>query len=351
MPLHAFLTMPSSRGRKRNVDNRDILAIGTSAGGVEALRFLASELPHDLPASVLIVIHLPGHPRSTLDAILTQAGRLPASFAVDGETAKRGRIYIAPPERHLLLEGDKLRLGTGPRENNARPAIDPLFRSVALCCGPRGIGTVLTGSLHDGSSGLYALQQSGAVTVVQDPDDALFPDMPTAAIERLKPDHVIGLNGMPALLNRLVRQPAGKRVPIPETLAHEVEIAKTGRSSMSAMDRIGHRSTLACPDCGGVMWEIGEDELLRYRCHVGHAYSADMMSLALDEGLRRALAMALRALDERAALAKRMHSEAKAQGHLHTADHWERRLREAEDEANVIRSSVRRADEIAARAA
>ena len=190
--------------------SRDILTIGTSAGGFEALRFLAGELPHDFPASVVVVIHLSSRFCSTLDAILTEAGPLPASFAVDGEKLERSHIYLAPPERHLLVENEQLRLWWGPREHNARPAVDPLFRSAALCCGPRAIGAILTGTLGDGAAGLSVLKQCGGITVVQDPSDAAFQEMPATALSRSKPDHVVGLAGMPALFETLVRQPAGQ---------------------------------------------------------------------------------------------------------------------------------------------
>jgi len=246
--------------------NRDVLAIGTSAGGFEALRFLAGEFSRDFPASVVVAIHLSSQFRSALDAILTQAGPLPAKFAVDGDKLERGHIYIAPAERHLIVESEQLRLGSGPRENNARPSLDPLFRSAALCCGPRTVGAVLTGTLGDGAAGLQALKQSGGITVVQDPSDAAFAEMPTTALIRSQPDHVVGLAGMPALFEKLVRQPAGQAVPVASNLEYEVNIASGGRGSMSEMDRIGRRSVLACPDCHGVMWEVNEGELVRYRC-------------------------------------------------------------------------------------
>lgn len=184
--------------------NRDILAIGTSAGGFAALRLLASELPADFPAAIVVVIHLSPQFHSGLDALLSHPGRLAASFASDGEPLRRGHIHIAPPACHLLVDGDHLRLGRGPRENNSRPAIDPLFRSVAVCCGPRAIGVVLTGTLGDGASGLQALQQCGAITVVQDPGDAAFSEMPANALRMLRPDHVATLRAMPGLLTRLV---------------------------------------------------------------------------------------------------------------------------------------------------
>jgi len=329
--------------------NRDILAIGTSAGGFEALRFLAGEFSGDLPASVLVVIHLSSQFRSSLDAILTQAGPLPATFAVDGEKLEKSRIYIAPAERHLIVEGERLRLGSGPRENNVRPSLDPLFRSAALCCAPRTVGAVLTGTQGDGAAGLSALKQSGGITVVEDPGDAAFPEMPAAALAFAQPNHVVGLPGMPALLEKLVRQPAGQPRPVPAGLEYEVNIASGGRGSMSEMDRIGRRSVLACPDCHGVMWEIEQGDLVRYRCHEGHAYTAELMGLALDDNLRRAFGSALRALDERVTLARKLEKQASASGRSLSAESWSGKAREYEEEAAIIREAIRRTDEIAAR--
>ena len=329
--------------------NRDILAIGTSAGGFEALRFLAGEFSRDLPASVLVVLHLSAQFRSSLDAILTQAGPLPASFAVDGEKLEKSRIYIAPAERHLIVEGERLRLGSGPRENNARPSLDPLFRSAALCCAPRTVGAVLTGTQGDGAAGLSVLKQSGGITVIEDPTDAAFPEMPAAALALARPNHVVGLPGMPALLEKLVRQPPGQPVPVPTGLEYEVNIASGGQGSMSEMDRIGHRSVLACPDCHGVMWEIDQGELVRYRCHEGHAYTAELTGLALDDNIRQAFGSALRALDERVALARKLERQANASGRNLSAESWAGKAREYEEEARIIRNAIRRTDEIAAR--
>ncbi len=330
--------------------NRDIVAIGTSAGGVEALLFLARHVPREFPASIVVTIHLPRYARSGLDQLLSRVGPLPAVFASDGEKPNKGRIYIAPPDRHLLLDGDRLSLGEGARENNSRPAIDPMLRSAGVCCGPRTVGVVLTGTLGDGASGLWALGQCGGITVVQDPRDAAFAEMPLTALNRVKPEHVVRLADMPALLISLVHQPAGESQPVPRSIKYEVEIARTGQSSMDEMDGFGRRSVLACPDCGGVMWEIDEGEMVRYRCHVGHSYAAEMMSLALDDGLRRALAAAVRALEERVALAKKLHRQAIDGSHRLLAETWKDKAREYEHELNVIRDSVRRMDRLAAEA-
>jgi two-component system, chemotaxis family, protein-glutamate methylesterase/glutaminase len=327
--------------------NRNVLAIGTSAGGVEALLFLAELFPAGFPAAILVTIHLPGQSRSALDELISRAGPLPAVFARHGEAVEHGRIFIAPPGRHLLIEGETLSLGTGPRENNARPAIDPMLRSVAICCGYRSVGVVLTGTMGDGASGLLAINQCGGASVVQDPSDAAFPEMPLTALNRSGPQHVVRLEEMPKLLQRLVDQPAGEPSPAPPGLKYELEVARGGEFNMDEMDRIGRRSVLACPDCHGVMWEIDEGDLVRYRCHVGHAHTEDTMTFALDDNLRRALGSALRALDERIALAEKLQRQASRRGHNQLSSHWAARKAEYEAEADIIRNAVRRADEIA----
>lgn len=329
--------------------NRDLIAVGTSAGGVEALLYLAKHFPADLPATVLVTIHLASRFRSSLDEILGRAGPLPASFATDGMPLRKGHIYVAPPDRHLLIEQDKVRLGTGPRENNARPAIDPMLRSTAVCCCGRSIGVVLTGTLGDGASGLWAVGQCGGTTVVQDPHGAAFPEMPQNALNRLRPDHVVALEQMPALLTSLAHQPAAESQALPASVRAEVEFARNGDSTMTVMDRIGRRSVLSCPDCQGVMWEIDEGNLTRFRCHVGHTYTAELMNLALDENLRRALGSAQRGLEERVALAEKLHRQAQEWGHYSLAENWLSKMRDYEAEMRVIRDAIRRMEAIAAK--
>lgn len=331
--------------------NRDIIAVGTSAGGVDALQFLAERLPPDLPASILVTIHLAKEFRSVLDEVLSRAGPLPASFAIDGEPLRKGHIYIAPPDRHLLVENDHFLLGAGPRENNARPAIDPMLRSVALCCGPRSVGVVLTGTLGDGASGLWAIEKCGGFCIVQDPSDAAFPDMPENALRAVHPDHTVRLKDLAPLLESLAHQPAGEAIDVPEQIRFEVAMAKTGRTSMDEMDRFGRRSVLACPDCHGVMWEMDEGDLIRYRCHVGHTYTAESMDFAVDENLRRALASAVRALEEKVALARKLQKQALELGHNLVQDTWGEKVREYQHELDIVRDAMLRMESIAAKAA
>jgi two-component system chemotaxis response regulator CheB len=340
--------VPGGGLEKASMANRDILTIGTSAGGVEALLGLARRLPADLPASVLVTIHLSRGFRSSFDELMSRAGPLPANFALDGEPLNKGHIYLAPPDRHLIIADHRVFLGYGPRENNSRPAIDPMMRSAACCCGSRSIGVVLTGTLGDGASGLWAIGRCGGLTVVQDPSGAAFAEMPQAALQQVRPDHVVGLPDMPGLLDQLVRQPEGEPMPVPDNLRTEVRIAR-GLDVEVDLDRFGRRSTLSCPDCHGVMWEIDEGDLTRFRCHVGHAYTAELMSLALDESLRRALASAQRALEDRLSLARKLHAQAVAGGHRLLAETWADKAGEFEREMQVIREGIRRMETIVAK--
>jgi two-component system chemotaxis response regulator CheB len=324
------------------VANRDVVAIGASAGGFEALLFLTKGLPQDLPASILITIHLPAQFHSSLDEILTRAGPLKASFANDGQTMEKGRIYIAPPGSHLILGGEQMWLGVGPRENGSRPAIDAMMRSVAVCCGNRAIGVVLTGMLMDGAAGLWAINCTGGATLVQDPADAAFPEMPQMALKRLKPDHVAHLSDMPRLLNALVRQPAAARIKAPDKLRYEVEIAKSGGSSMSGMDWFGERSVLTCPECGGVMWQFKDGALTRYRCHIGHAYEEEQLAVAQDEKLTQSMAIALKTLNERIAMLGQLRDHANEAGRPELAKSWSEKVRDYEREATIVNDAIGR---------
>jgi two-component system, chemotaxis family, protein-glutamate methylesterase/glutaminase len=328
------------------MSNRDLIAIGTSAGGIDALLKLVAQLKPNIPAAILVTIHLSAQFRSELDCVLSRAGRLPAHFAAQGERYRHGTIYLAPPDRHLLLEGERLYLGSGARENNVRPAIDPMLRSVGVCCGPRAVGVVLTGTLDDGASGLWAIDQCGGLTVVQDPQDAAFADMPLNALDTVKPDHLVALGDLPGLLEKLVREPAGRPVPVPESIAFEVKIAKGGNGTMDEMDRWGRRSLLACPECHGIMWETEEGDLLRYRCHVGHSYTADVMTVALDENLRKAMGSAVRALEERVSLTSKLQQDAERRQHRLVATNWAQRAQEARRELDVIRDAMQRMERI-----
>jgi two-component system chemotaxis response regulator CheB len=320
--------------------NHDIVAIGASAGGFQALRELASGLPGDFPAALLVTIHLHPEASKVLPDLVDRAGPLPAAFAEDGEEIARGGIYIAPPDLHLLVDQGRVMLRRGPRENGTRPAIDPMFRSIALNYGSRAIGVILTGGLNDGSSGLNAIKRCGGIAVVQDPRDARYPDMPTSALAATPVDHVVKLGEMAALLRRLAAQPAEPGPMPPAALRREVAIAAERDSSMGGNEELGERSLLTCPECHGLLWEIKEGDLVRYRCHVGHAFTLEALDAEQATELDRALTSALRALNERIHVVRRLAEEARKLQQDRMIKRWESRVREYERQAEVIRAAL-----------
>lgn len=287
---------------------RDIAVVGTSAGGVRALQELVSQLPSDHAGALFVVMHTSREMRSLLAAILARAGPLPAVPAEDGMAVEPGRIHVAPANHHLLLEPGRMRVVQGPEENRHRPAIDPLFRSAAWAYGPRVVGVVLTGTLDDGTAGLWAVKSCGGVTVVQDPAEAEHPDMPMNALTHNRIDHRLPIAEIAALLARLAREPLPASPPrgdSPAGIGDEVEFAKLG-SDMAAMARLGTLSPFTCPACRGALWELQDGGHLRYRCHTGHAYSQSSLLIEQTESIEQNLYAAMRAVEEKAAALRRL---------------------------------------------
>jgi two-component system chemotaxis response regulator CheB len=264
----------------------DIIVIGASAGGVEALREVVSGLTPDLPAAIFVAMHI-GRSESELPQILAAAGPLPSMRAVDGQPIVNGTIYVAPPDRHLLIEAGHMHLSRGPKENRARPAINPLFRSAALVYGPRVAGVILTGMLDDGVSGLWEIKRRGGVAIVQDPKEAVYPSMPYSATEHVAVDYVVRLSEIPALLSTLAVQDRGGAAPGEENM----------RSSAV---------NITCPECRGPLHEEQRGTLVEYRCRVGHAYSQVALADSHEETQERALWAAMVALEEGADIADGM---------------------------------------------
>jgi two-component system, chemotaxis family, protein-glutamate methylesterase/glutaminase len=317
--------------------DHDIVVVGASAGGVEALADLAASLPPELPAAVFVVLHVPSTGTSALPDILSRHGPLPAAHVKDGEPIENGRIYVAPPDHHVLLRSGHVHLARGPRENGHRPALDPLFRSAAREYGNRVIGVVLSGALDDGTAGLMAIKTQGGLAVVQEPADALYPDMPASALEQVRVDHVQPAAALGALLARLTAGPAGAADPAaPAEL--EVEVKVDG-FSLEAIEgkHPGRPSGFSCPDCNGVLWESQDGDLQRFRCRVGHAWSPESLLTQQSDALEAALWIALRSLEERAALAPKLAAPARRRGHTITASRFEEQAAEAQQAARLVR--------------
>ncbi len=330
----------------QNAGGHDIIVVGASAGGVEALAEVASRLPADLPAAVFVVLHVPAYGTSVLPSILSRRGPLPARHPADGEEIQHGRIYVAPPDYHLIVREGRIGLTRGPAENGHRPAIDTLFRSAARAYGPRVAGVILTGTLDDGTAGLQAVKMRGGLGLVQDPEEALFAGMPRSALENVAVDYVLPLSQLVPTLVRLAHEPVPQgenAVPtnpaLVTQLETETEIAALDMDAIEA-PRVGQPSPYACPDCHGVLWEVKEGDLLRFRCRVGHAFSPESLLASQSGNLEEALWIALRALEETAALAERLQERALGRGHALAAGRFQEQAGDARQRAEIIRQAL-----------
>jgi len=340
MPQSRAVVKPAAQAYDwpmRAAARRDIVVIGASAGGVEALTGLARKIPAELGASLFVVLHMAAEQKSVLPRILSSAGPLPAKHAHDGESIVPDRIYVAPPDHHLLLHDTHVRVVHGPRENGHRPAIDPLFRTAAYSFGPRVIGIVLSGALDDGTAGLVAIKGRGGLAMVQDPNEALVEMMPRSALENVEIDHVLPISEMASLLPALVREEASP--PPARSALLEVESALQLTGAAGEL-RVGVPSGLGCPACGGVLNEVHEGDLLRFRCRVGHAYAPESLYDEQRDALESALWAALRALEEQGALARRMSERARQLGQVKSAGRHEERAVSAETHAKVVRQAL-----------
>lgn len=279
-----------------------IIVIGASSGGFALLQQLVAQLPPNLPAALCIVWHMPPDGQGLLPTVLSRAGRLPAVQAVDGQAIEVGRILVAPPDHHLLLERGAVRVTKGPKEHRFRPAIDPLFRSAAAAYGPRVIGVVLSGALDDGSAGLKAIKQRGGMAIVQDPLDAEVPSMPRNALRAVVADYVVPAADLAALLVRVSQERAAVA---PEVVmdddaqtAIEIRIAAAENALEAGVMQLGSPTPYTCPDCHGVLLAVNDSALLRFRCHTGHAFSPDSLLAAVSTTTEDQLWSALRGLDE-----------------------------------------------------
>lgn len=322
--------------------NRDVVVVGASAGGVEALRSLVSALPEDLPATVLVVLHMPAGGTSALPAILRRAGRLAVASAHDGAPLRHGHVYTAPADFHLLVSDGTLRLSRGPSENGHRPAVNALFRSAARALGPRCVGVVLSGALDDGAAGLISIVARGGAAVVQDPEDAIYSGMPDAALREVPSSQVVPVAGMGAVLDKLVRDTVdpGEEPPMSGLPAIEAELAAQGEwKAGSEMGEMSAPSGFSCPDCQGTLFALrGTD---RYRCRVGHAWTSDALFQQKTDELERALWTALRTLDEKTSMAYRMRASAMERHNTQLAARYENSAQESEQAAATLRAFLR----------
>lgn len=327
---------PSANGRP----TRDVVVVGASAGGVEALRTLVAGLPGTLPASLLVVLHVPPTSSSALPQILERAGTLPARHAEDGDRLQPGTILVAPPDHHLLVVDDEVTLSRGPNENGHRPAVDTLFRSAARVLGPRVIGVILSGALDDGAAGMVAVRQRGGLGLVQDPEDALYGSMPRAAIAAGGVDLHLPVHELAQEIAVRAGEPAPGAAGPSELMKKETAVANLEPQAINTEDPPGEPAGLSCPDCHGSLFQISEGSLVRFRCRVGHAWSPASLLAQQSASHESALWMALRSLEEKAALTRELARRASERGHTLSAGTFHDQAAEAHRAAGLVRELI-----------
>jgi two-component system, chemotaxis family, protein-glutamate methylesterase/glutaminase len=308
---------------------------------------VAGGLPGDLDAAICVVLHLPAGAESRLAQIMSRAGPLRAIQARGGEKLKSGCVYVAPPDRHLVVRDGHVHVVRGPHENGVRPSIDVLFRSAAVSYGRRAVAVVLSGSRDDGVAGASAVGARGGCVVVQSPDDALFPSMPSKAVSRDHPDRVLPLTDLAAAITSTVRR-LSEEAPMSDNdgdeMILEAEYATLEAEMLERDGPPGDSSPFSCPACGGVLWELDDPDLLRFRCRVGHAYTADAVVDGQTETIEAALWTALRALQERSQLCGRIAARLGKTGAERSAERFKAQAEEARGQADAIRRLLAGAD-------
>jgi two-component system chemotaxis response regulator CheB len=320
--------------------NRDLVVIGGSSGAIPPLTAILRALPATLPAAIVVVIHVPTESTGIFRTVAAAASALPVKQVEQGMIIERGTIYVARADRHVLVIDGRLQLGTGPRENMVRPAIDPLFRSAALAAGPRVIGVILSGMLNDGASGMAAIKTCGGIALVQAPHHALASEMPLAALEASPVDLSASPEELAAAIQRYAKGAPGPALISPPGLKLDVQIAAGGAARSDELGTISKPAMLTCPDCGGVLSEIDGDRPLRFRCQVGHAFSAQSLLRKQEGQVDEAMRVALRIIEERATLVERMGRDAQQAGRHGMAEMYDRRAEEYRGHAESLRDAV-----------
>ncbi len=321
--------------------NRDILVMGASYGGLQALRQLTSWFPEDLAAAVFIVQHIAPTATTILHKILEAHGPLPAILPEGGEIITPGTIYVSRPNHHLLIKKDHVAVTFGPRENRARPSIDALFRSAAAYYSTRVIAVLLTGYLHDGVSGLMAVKRCSGTVLVQDPDEAVASELPETAIRRIPDiDYILPLQGIASKINELIGQPAGMAPEIPEEIMEDVEVSEHEIPNIERMHEVGDLTPYSCPECGGALWRMKNEPGTRFRCHTGHAFSEQSFLAGQAEVIENSLWSTIRYVQERIDVMSRMAESAREEGHDKTASGYEKKIDEMTYHVRTIRRFI-----------
>ena len=337
---------------KSNENVRDIVVVGASAGGVTALKELVKDLPKDFRGSVFIVLHVPSYSETRLPWILSQVSNIEAVLPDDGDEIEPGKIYIAPNDHHMILQEGKVVVKRGPKENRFRPAIDALFRSAAYVYGSRVIGVVLSGLLDDGASGIWTIKQHGGIAIIQKPEDAEQPQLPKNVLQYVDPDYTVPARDMGPLIAGLVKEPAPNKNKLSEEelkrLEMEVIIATKDNAFEMGIMNMGELTPFTCPECAGVLVRLAEADMIRFRCHTGHAYTASSLAAEVTESVEGKLWQAMRALEEVNMLMNNIADHFKEMDKGDDARLFREKAKDAADRAEAIHGMVLQHDQFSA---
>ena len=324
------------------MEKRNIVVIGASAGGFEALKRIVEKLPPDLDASIFIVWHMSSDGRGVLPEVLNKLQTIHAAHAYDKEPIHPNRIYVAPPDHHLILEKDVIRVTRGPKENRFRPAVDPLFRSAAYAYGNRVIGVILSGGLDDGTAGLWRIKENGGIAVVQNPTEAEVPSMPENALREVQVDHCLPVASIADLLIKRSAEEVVSNTQLKKDAKTKIEIdisMEKNALEHGAID-LGVLSPYTCPECHGVLSKIMEGTVTRFRCHTGHAFSLDALMVALTENIEESLYNAIRGMDENVILLNHIGDHYAEVNQPRLAATYFKKAKETLERSNLIRQAV-----------
>ncbi len=326
------------------MESRNIIVVGASAGGFEALKTLVGALPKDFAASIFVVWHMSPDIRGVLPQVLNQFKTVYAANAYDGERIEPNRIYVAPPDRHLLVEQGRVRVTRGPKENRFRPAVDPLFRSAAYAYHNRVIGVVLSGALDDGTAGLWTIKHRGGIAVVQDPNEAEVPSMPENALREVAVDYSVSVSEMAGLLVRLSEEQVAETSEVvmkdDEKIQLEIRIAAETSAFESGIMKFGEPTPYTCPECHGVLNTFRDGKLVRFRCHTGHAFSADSLLASVTENIEESLYSAIRGVEESIMLLNHLGDHLAEVNQPKLAAMYFKKAQEAEQRAQLVRNAA-----------
>ena len=324
-------------------DIKNLIVIGASAGGLGAISQVLSGLSDNLDAAVLVVIHISRKSNAAaIASVFQRKTNLVCVPAQDGMHITKGHLYVALPDHHLMVSDGHIRINQGPHENKYRPSIDVLFRSAAVNYGNRVIGIILTGLLEDGTSGMYAIKQTGGICIVQDPDEAEFSDMPRSVLNKIKVDHCATLDDIPGILQRIIAGPLPEQMEVPNELQIEADITERMMTDINEMKKIADRSDFMCPDCGGGLWAVKNDPIHRYRCHTGHVYTEKLLNELKDEKIEESIWVCLRMLEEKANLLMLMSHRESNEGKMDTASAHQRRVDDINRHISRLKSFLTR---------